>query len=85
VNHDKALNIINTLRSNNVMNEHDLENLTFLLTSTREVLADWYYSIDADDLEYARTILNVAQDYFSDDAVKIDTTQSKQVLKKFML
>jgi hypothetical protein len=80
----KANNIINALRSNNAMSEHDLENLAFLLTSSQEVIRDWYFQMDADDIEYAKTILNIAQDYFNDDAVKIDTTQSKQVLKKIM-
>lgn len=81
----KARDILTTLRKNGVMSEDDLQNLAFLLLTPSEELKHWYASVDAEDLDYARTLLEIAQDYFSDDAREIDTTQARQFLKKFML
>lgn len=40
------------------MNQHDRENLNFLLTASRDVLKDWYSQIDSDDLAYASELLD---------------------------
>lgn len=85
MNAKKAHDILIALKRNNVMNDEDLENLAFLLLTPSEELKHWYASIDADDLDYARSLLEIAQDYFSDDAREIDTTQAQQFLKRFML
>jgi hypothetical protein len=42
------------------MNEHDFQNLRFLLLATPEVLTDWYDHIDEDDYEYALELLEAA-------------------------
>lgn len=81
----KARDILAALRRNKVMNEEDLNNLAFLLLTPSEELKYWYASIDSDDLDYARSLLEIAQDYFSDDARELDTTQAQQFLKRFML
>ena len=39
------------------MNEHDRENLRFLLTTDPKVLEDWYDSISDDDRKYAAELL----------------------------
>lgn len=85
MNKEKAMHIIEALRKDHVMSEHDLDNLKFLLASPPEVIRDWYEQADEDDYQYAKTILAIAQDYFSDTKVEIDVTQAKQALKKFML
>jgi hypothetical protein len=85
MNIEKANMILEALRKDNAMNEWDLENLKFLLTSDQSTMEEWFDYVEEDDVEYARTLLNIAQDYFSDDAVEIDITQSRQFLKKFML
>lgn len=85
MNANKAHDILSALRRNKVMSDEDLENLAFLLLTPSEELKHWYASIDPYELDYARSLLEIAQDYFSDDAREIDTTQAKQLLKKFML
>lgn len=81
----KAHDILAALRRNKVMNEEDLQNLAFLLLTPTDELKHWYASVDSQDLDYARSLLEIAQDYFTDDAREIDTTQARQFLKRFML
>jgi hypothetical protein len=40
------------------MNQHDRDNLKFLLTASRETLQDWYNKMDEDDLLYAMELLD---------------------------
>jgi hypothetical protein len=40
------------------MNQHDRDNLNFLLYSNKEVLKDWHSQVTADDHEYARELLD---------------------------
>lgn len=40
------------------MNQHDRENLKFLLTASKETLQDWYSKMDEDDLRYAMELLD---------------------------
>lgn len=81
----KANEILSALKKNSVMHDEDLENLAYLLLTPSEELKYWYASITADEMDYAKTLLQIAQDYFSDDAYQIDTTQAKQLLQKYML
>ena len=39
------------------MNQHDKDNLNFLLSSSEEVLKDWYNSVEEDDHIYAKELL----------------------------
>jgi len=39
------------------MNQHDKDNLNFLLSSSEEVLKDWYNSVEEDDHIYAQELL----------------------------
>ena len=39
------------------MNEHDRENLKFLMSVDRETLQDWFRSVTPDDIEYALQLL----------------------------
>jgi len=41
------------------MNDHDWENLQFLLNADKETLADWYSKVGVDDHEYASEILTM--------------------------
>jgi hypothetical protein len=78
------------------MNEHDRDNLMFILTSPQEVLRDWWDTIDELDKIYAlellqkyREELSTSEQYY--DAFKkaenknMDVTEAKSVLKKFTL
>lgn len=40
------------------MNQHDRDNLNFLMTSSDEVLREWYSSANEDDLSYAEELLS---------------------------
>jgi len=42
------------------MNDHDYQNLRFLLLSSPEVIADWFQKVDDDDHEYAIELLEAA-------------------------
>jgi hypothetical protein len=39
------------------MNQHDRDNLHFLLTASPEVIKDWYSKMDQDDIDYAYELL----------------------------
>jgi hypothetical protein len=75
------------------MNEHDFQNLRFLLLSPPEVLADWYKTVDEDDHEYAMEILQAA---CLSDVIEIlnekeqlmedlDLSQAQNYLSKFTI
>ena len=40
------------------MNQHDRDNLNFLLNASAETLQDWYHHVDADDIAYASELLD---------------------------
>ena len=40
------------------MNQHDRDNLNFLMTASDEVLREWYSSASEDDLLYAQELLS---------------------------
>lgn len=76
------------------MNEHDRENLQFLLNAGEETLRDWYSKVDEDDHEYASEIMTM---YSEELAIKsrfyaveeVDLTglipDAESYLKKFSL
>ena len=39
------------------MNQHDRDNLDFLLNATPEIIQDWYEQMSDDDIEYAFELL----------------------------
>lgn len=78
------------------MNQHDRDNLMFILTSPEEVLRDWWDKIDNDDKIYAlellqmyREELSLAEQYYDAfnkaENKNMDVTEAKSVLKKFTL
>lgn len=69
------------------MNEDDRANLKFLLTSSKEVLADWYKTVSEDDLSYASALLEVAKAEMIDESiVSINhVQQAGKILNKFIL
>lgn len=40
------------------MNQHDRDNLNFLLKSSPEILRDWYSKVSEDDIAYAQELLD---------------------------
>lgn len=39
------------------MNDHDRDNLNFLLRSKPEVIRDWFKTVNSDDIDYAWSLL----------------------------
>jgi hypothetical protein len=72
------------------MNQHDKDNLQFLLTATPDVLKDWYDSVDRDDHEYAIELIRlhtaeiIVHNMEVADNVE-DLSEARQVLAKYRL
>jgi len=72
------------------MNDHDRDNLNFLLSVTAEGFEAWLNQADDDDVNYALELLKMRK---SEILVKLmdasdnveDTSKANQALKKFML
>jgi len=56
------------------MNQHDRDNLNFLMSVGPKVLKDWYTKMSADDIEYALELLNIASREVDEraEALRID-------------
>lgn len=67
------------------MNEHDLGNLRFLLTASKEVLQDWYNHVDDDDIQYALELLHAYKLELIDNATELsDMSEARDVLEMVM-
>ncbi len=74
------------------MNQHDRDNLQFLLTADSECMQNWYASVSQDDIEYAQELLRMAgtelevkEMEFADAHNNLDITQAQSVLARFRL
>ncbi len=78
------------------MNEHDFQNLRFLLLASPDVLADWYESVDEDDHDYAIELLEAAsmrevirileeKEQIMLEEGKFELTEAQEYLSKFTL
>jgi prefoldin subunit 5 len=73
------------------MNERDKKNLEFLLNVSPKQYAEWYISVDEDDLKYADELLVRAGNeiYLKLNEEKMDkveeTNEAQALLKKFQL
>ena len=72
------------------MNQHDKDNLQFLLTATPDVLKDWYDSVDRDDHEYAIELIRmhtaeiIVHNMEQNEDVT-DLSEAQRVLAKYRL
>lgn len=72
------------------MNQHDKDNLQFLLTATPDVLKNWYDSVDRDDHEYAIELIRlhtaeiIVHNLEAEDNVE-DLSEARQVLARYRL
>ncbi len=73
------------------MNDHDKENLNFLLTSNPDIIKDWFDSVTEDDHKYAIELLT---QFAEELEVKLNLleegeidnfSEANNMLKKFML
>lgn len=70
------------------MNERDYNNLQFLLTSSEDVIAEWFLKTSADDIEYAMQIMTAASkemSFITHEISDEDMREAREVLSKFML
>jgi hypothetical protein len=77
------------------MNDKDMNNILFILTSSQEKLEQWWHSIDDEDKEYALWIIKSYQEELVrmekayDDFLPLDSEEdlslAKEYLKKFQL
>lgn len=72
------------------MNQHDRDNLRFLLTASPETLKDWYDKVDYEDHIYALELIKtysaelMVEELESSDDVE-DLTEANKILAKFLL
>lgn len=78
---EKFIQVIKSLD----MSENDIKNLLFLLTSSKETLKDWYFSVEEDDIDYAFEILEQAQNQLNDITDDEISAELKVYLKNFQL
>ena len=72
------------------MNDHDKANLEFILTASKETLAEWYESLSEDDLAYAQELLYAARAELNMRLVELfddvpDVTLAANLLDKYRL
>jgi hypothetical protein len=67
------------------MKRRDKKNLKFLLEASPETLDVWYKHASQDDLEYADSLLTLAEIEFQDKRVQTsdDCTDAQQILDQF--
>lgn len=77
------------------MNQHDRDNLNFLLTASAKTLKDWQIQADEDDLIYAQELLAAYSEELKAKSLEIlveatlenlkEYNEAKITLKKFTL
>jgi hypothetical protein len=72
------------------MNEHDRDNLRFLLSADKSTMDQWYQTVSEDDVEYAlellqvhRTELELREFDLIDAEAEQDLSQAQAVLSRF--
>lgn len=74
------------------MNDHDRENLNFLLTASRATMLEWHEQASQDDYDYAMELLQQAMTELAvhelevlDQTADQDVSQARALLAKFQL
>lgn len=67
------------------MNQHDKDNLEFLLNSTPASLKNWYDSVDGDDHEYALELIRLhSSEIILSELELIDEQEDLSVAAKYL-
>lgn len=71
------------------MNDHDKNNLKFIMNSTADQLAEWIKSVDEDDISYAFELINRASAELETEALNMmdrveDLTEANSVIEMIM-
>jgi len=65
------------------MNEHDRQNLNFLLTASPAVIAEWMSVVDQDDIDYAHELLALAALELKEEALALRIEAELSVMDRF--
>ena len=66
------------------MNQHDRDNLDFLLSASPEVIRDWYEQMDDDDIQYAFELLEMAKEELIEQQLAVsDLSDAKAIILKY--
>jgi hypothetical protein len=65
------------------MNDHDRNNLNFLLTIDPETFTEWYDQTDEDDREYAQELLALAAEELREQAIALRIEAELSVMESF--
>jgi hypothetical protein len=65
------------------MNEHDRQNLNFLLTASPTVIADWFTKVDDDDIAYAQELLAMAALELKEQALALRIEAELSIMDRF--
>jgi hypothetical protein len=65
------------------MTDRDIENLNFLLNSSKATIQEWMTVVDSDDLDYALLLMSLYHLRLCDLAVeRSDLSDAKEILEK---
>ena len=65
------------------MNEHDRQNLNFLLKASPKVIAEWMSVVDQDDIDYAHELLAMAALELKEEALALRIEAELSVMDSF--
>ena len=67
------------------MNQHDRDNLDFLLNASPAVIQDWYNKVGDDDILYAFELLEMAQEELIEQQIAgSDLSDARAIISKYI-
>ena len=67
------------------MNQHDRDNLDFLLNASPEVIQDWYNKVEDDDILYAFELLEMAREELIEQQMAgNDLSDARAIISKYI-
>ncbi len=67
------------------MNQHDRDNLDFLLNASPAVIQDWYNKVEDDDILYAFELLEMAREELIEQQIAgSDLSDARAIISKYI-
>jgi hypothetical protein len=67
------------------VNQHDKDNLDFLLNASPEVIQDWYNKVEDDDILYAFELLEMAREELIEQQIAgSDLSEARAIISKYI-
>ncbi len=67
------------------MNQHDRDNLDFLINASPEVIQDWYNKVEDDDILYAFELLEMAKEELIEQQMAgNDLSEARAIISKYI-